>query len=111
KGFLSFDKKGISEDKIMEAALDAGAEDIIDAGETWDVTSAPADFEKVKEALASFKPLTAEISKIPQNTVELADPGDAQKMLNLMEALEDHEDVQKVYANFDIPAAVMEKMS
>src|SRR3989338_6180039 len=84
KGFLSFDKKSIPEDKIMEAALEAGAEDITDTEETWDVTCAPTDFEKVKEALASFKPLHAEISMIPQNRVELADATDAQKMLNLM---------------------------
>ena len=111
KGFLSFDKKSIPEDKIMEAALDAGAEDITDTEETWDVTCAPADFEKVKGALQAFKPLHAEISRIPQNTVELTELSDAQKMLNLMEALEEHDDVQKVYANFDIPAAILEKVT
>lgn len=111
KGFLSFDKKSVPEDKIMEAALNAGAEDITDTEETWDVTCAPADFEKVKEALQTFKPLHAEISRLPQNTIELSDVGDAQKMLNLMEALEDHDDVQKVYANFDIPAQILEKLT
>jgi YebC/PmpR family DNA-binding regulatory protein len=109
KGFLSFDKKNVSEDKLIEAALDAGAEDVKDAEDSWEVITEPGTFETVREALNHFKPLQAEISMVPQNTIEL-DESKAQKMLDLMEALEDHDDVQKVFANFDIPAAVMEKL-
>ncbi|MBI2338915.1 MAG: YebC/PmpR family DNA-binding transcriptional regulator [Deltaproteobacteria bacterium] len=113
KGVLNFDKKTVIEDKLMEAALDAGAEDIQDAEDSWDVVTSPADFEKVKEALekAAFKPLSAEISMIPKNTIRIEAEDTAAKMLRLMEALEEHDDVQKVYANFDIPAQILEKLS
>jgi len=112
KGLISFDKAGLAEDKIMEAALEAGAEDIKDSEVQWDVLTAPADFDSVKAALdkAGFKPLSAEVSLIPKNTITLNEV-DAQKMLKLMDTLEDHDDVQKVSANFDIPADVMEKIS
>lgn len=111
KGLLSFDKKSANEEKIMECALEAGAEDIKDEEDTWDVITTPADFDKVKEALtkAGFKPLQADISLIPKNTVRL-ERGGAEKILALMEALEDHDDVQKVHANFDIPAEVMDQI-
>ena|SRR3990167_5387169 len=111
KGLLSFDKKTTSEEKLMECALEAGAEDIKDEEDAWDVITAPADFEKVKETLtkAGFKPLHADLSLIPKNTIRL-ERGNAEKVLGLMEALEDHDDVQKVHANFDIPAEVMEQI-
>ncbi|HBF12217.1 MAG TPA: YebC/PmpR family DNA-binding transcriptional regulator [Deltaproteobacteria bacterium] len=112
KGILSFDKKTISEEKLMETALEAGAEDIKDADDTFDVETDPQHFEKVKEALAKagLNPTHAEIAMIPENTIKL-NLEEATKMLALMEALEDHDDIQKVYANFDIPADVMEKIS
>lgn len=112
KGYLSFDKKEVSEEKLMDIALEAGAEDVRDAEDSFEVMTEPNQFDVIKEALtkAGLKPLHAEISMIPQNTVRL-DLGDAEKMLRLMEALEDHEDVQKVYANFDIPADILEKIS
>lgn len=112
KGLLAFDKKTASEDKLMEVGLDAGAEDIVDADDTWEVLTDPHDFEKVKEALekAGLKPTHAEVSMLPQNTIKLNE-SDAAKMLALMEALEEHDDVQKVHANFDIPMEIMEKLS
>lgn len=112
KGFLNFDKKSTSEDKLMEVALEAGAEDIIDGEDSWEVITSPSDFEKVKEAIekTELKPFQAEISRIPKNTVKLS-LEDAEKILKLMEALEDHDDVQKAYANFDIPVEIMEKIS
>ncbi|MBI4411566.1 MAG: YebC/PmpR family DNA-binding transcriptional regulator [Deltaproteobacteria bacterium] len=113
KGVLNFDKKTANEDKLMEAALEAGAEDIRDAEDSWDVITSPADFEKVKEALekGGFKPLSAEVSMLPKNLIKIEVEDVAARMLRLMEALEEHDDVQKVHANFDIPAAILEKLS
>lgn len=112
KGMIRFDKKGVSEDQLMEVALDAGAEDIKDEEDTLDVTTDAAGFETVKKALEAkgLKPLEAEVTMVPQNSVKLTGQ-EAEKMLKLMEALEDHDDVQNVYANFDIPKEEMEKLS
>src|SRR3990167_2150270 len=86
KGLLNFDKKTAAEDKLMEVALDAGAEDIRDAEDSWDVITTPADFEKVKEALekAGFKSLSAEISMLPKNTIKIEAEDVAARMLRLM---------------------------
>ena len=96
----------------MESALDAGAEDIRDEEETWDVITEPEVLESVKKGLAAQKmtPTSAEVTMIPQNTVKLTG-GDAEKMLRLMESLEDHDDVQNVYSNFDISKEEMERLS
>ncbi len=110
KGVIHFDKKGATEEQLMDAALNAGAEDLKDEEETWDVLTDPALFEKVKKALEALRPAAAEVTMVPQNTVKLAG-GDAEKMLRLMEALEDHDDVQNVYSNFDIPKEEMERIS
>ncbi len=112
KGVISFDKTGLSEEKIMEAALEAGAEDIKDSDVQWDVVTAPNDFDSVKAALekAGFKPTVSEVSLTPKNTIELGEV-DAQKTLKLMDLFEEHDDVQKVTANFDISMEIMEKIS
>lgn len=112
KGFLHFEKKSVLEDQLMEIALDAGAEDIRDEEESWDVITEPELFEPVKKGLTDKKilPITAEVTMIPQNTVKLTG-GDAEKMLRLMESLEDHDDVQNVYSNFDISKEEMERLS
>lgn len=112
KGLITFDKKAVSEDKLMESGLDAGAEDIRDAGDSWEVLTDPAAFESVREALTKtgLTPLHAELSMVPQNTVELNE-ADADKVLKLIEALEENDDVQKVHANFDISNEIMEKLS
>lgn len=112
KGLIQISKAGVSEDQVMEKALDAGAEDVQDADETWDITTDTSSFEAVKKAIedAGWKPISAEITLIPQNAVKLTG-ADAEKMLKLMEALEDHDDVQNVFANFDIAQDELAKIS
>lgn len=103
KGVLVFEKKAVNEETLMEAVLDAGAEDIRDEETTFEVITAPEDFEAVKKAL-NAKNLTyalAEITMVPQTTVRLEDKH-AEQMLKLMDSLEDSDDVQNVYSNFDI---------
>ncbi|MFH1652721.1 MAG: YebC/PmpR family DNA-binding transcriptional regulator [Pseudomonadota bacterium] len=110
-GVLTFDKS-IGEDKLMEIALEAGAQDIQADGDYLIVTTDPANFHKVKDAIekTGLKPVQAEVSMTPQNTVKL-DEGQAEKMIKLMEALEDHDDVQNVYANFDIDDEILKKLA
>jgi len=112
RGVISLDKAAIGEDKLMELALDAGAEDVRDAGGSWEVETDPAAFDAVKTALGRVKlaPQHADVTMVPQNRVHL-DEGKAGSMLKLMEALEDDDDVQNVYANFDIDDDVMERLS
>jgi YebC/PmpR family DNA-binding regulatory protein len=112
KGSIVFDKKTVGEDALMEAALEAGAEDVRDQESEWEVITDPLTFEAVKKAIdqKGWKYLEARVGKIPQNTIQL-DAGRAEQMLKLMEKLEDNDDVQNVYANFDIPDDVMEKLS
>lgn len=111
KGQFTFDKSKVTEEKLMEVALDAGAEDIKEEGDELQLLCDPANFDAVKNVLdqAKISSLSADVSMIPQNLIQL-NGADAEKMLRLMEALEEHDDVQKVYANFDIPDEVMEKM-
>jgi YebC/PmpR family DNA-binding regulatory protein len=112
KGLIVFEKEKVDEEKLMNAALDAGAQDVRETEKEFEVVSDPSDFEKVKKALeqAQLKPLLAEITMVPQSTIKLAGK-EAQQMLRLMESLEDSDDVQHVYANFDIPDAEMEQLS
>jgi YebC/PmpR family DNA-binding regulatory protein len=109
KGYMLVDKKECSEDKLMTAALDAGAEDVKnDPGEeNYEVITAPEDLGKVKEFLEkeNIKLNMAEVTMLPKNYVKL-NSKDGQKMLKLMDALEDHDDIQNVYANFDMPDEV-----
>lgn len=104
RGQVLVPKKGVSEERIMEAALEAGAEDVSDQGEQWQVICQPPDLGKVREAIESAGMVveSATISRIPDNVVPCTG-GDAKRVVELMEALEDHDDVQKVYANFEIP--------
>lgn len=113
KGYLSIEKQKADEDKLMSVALDAGAEDIRSDDPTiFEVIAAPADFEKVKKAMtdAGLTPSYAEVTLLPQTYIRL-EGKEAEQMLRLMEALEDHDDVQNVYANFDIPDEVMAKVA
>jgi YebC/PmpR family DNA-binding regulatory protein len=109
KGVIAFDKGKIEEEKLLEVALDAGAEDVSQSGDQFEVLMKPNDFEKIKKAFDSLglKYSLAEVSMIPQNTVRL-EGKKAEQMLNLMEALEDNDDISHVYANFDIPDEVLE---
>ncbi len=112
KGYLLVDKKAINEDALMTLALDAGAEDIKNdpEEENYEIITAPEDFNKVKEFLDRNKIILSlsEITLIPQNYVKLS-AADAEKMLKLVDALEDQDDIQNVYANFDIPDEIMAK--
>jgi YebC/PmpR family DNA-binding regulatory protein len=112
KGSIVLDKETVTEDTLMEAALEAGAEDVRDQGSEWEIVTAPAAFEAVKAAIdrKGWKYLEARVGMIPQNTIRL-EAGKAEQMLKLMERLEDNDDVQNVYANFDISDEVMEKLS
>ncbi|MGA1868701.1 MAG: YebC/PmpR family DNA-binding transcriptional regulator [bacterium] len=108
KGFIVVDKKDTTEDKLIEVALDSGAQDVVTQDETYEVTTAPEDMETVKEAIiaAGISVSMGEVTMIPQNTVKL-EGKQASQMIKLMDALEDHDDVQNVYANFDIPDEVL----
>ncbi|MCX8111136.1 MAG: YebC/PmpR family DNA-binding transcriptional regulator [Syntrophorhabdaceae bacterium] len=112
KGYISFDKKAVNEDEIMEIALEAGAEDVTSDENVIEVITDPADFEKVKKVFDSkgLQYMVSEISMIPQTSVKL-EGKNAETMLKLMEALEDSDDVQKVYANFDISSEEMERIA
>ncbi len=111
KGLIVLDREGVDEESLLDLALEAGAEDVKEEGTTFEVITEPAEFEPVRKAIedAGLTYGMAEVSMIPQNTVEL-EGKQAQQMLNLMEALEEAEDVNRVYANFDIPDDVMEAM-
>ena len=113
-----FDKKGLivfpkstDFDKLFEASLEAGAEDVTDEGEQYEVLTDPLSFIEVREALvkAGFKFESADLTMIPQTMVKL-EGKNAENMLKLMDRLEDNDDVQNVYANFDISAEEMERM-
>ncbi len=105
KGLITFDPAKYKEDDVLAVALDAGAEDVTNDGETIEVTTSPDDLYKVAKALeaAGFEPTMSEIARVPDSTVTL-DTEKTQKALRLVEHLEDHEDVQSVATNLEIPA-------
>lgn len=113
---FGFDQKGLivieagkaTEEQLMEIALEAGADDVAESGGAWEITVDPSNFIAVKSALeeAEIEPDSAEITMIPQNTVE-CDASTAEKVLRLVDALEDEDDVQKVHHNAEIPDEVM----
>jgi YebC/PmpR family DNA-binding regulatory protein len=113
KGAMTIDKSSIEEDSLLEIALEAGAEDVAVEENDYQVLTAPEDFAEVQEKLAKkgVHFLSAGINMIPQNTIEITEEKTAQQILALLERLEDHDDVQNVYANFDIPDEIMEKIS
>jgi YebC/PmpR family DNA-binding regulatory protein len=112
KGYISFDKKIVDSDKIMEIALDSGAEDVSEDDHEIEVVADVSTFESVKKVFDNnaIKYIVAEISMVPQTSVKL-EGKNAETMLKLMEALEELDDVQNVYANFDISEEEMEKLS
>jgi YebC/PmpR family DNA-binding regulatory protein len=109
KGVVMLPKKA-TEDQLMEVALEAGADDLSDQGDMWQLTCAPHDLATLRSALeqAGVDIESADLTMISTTTVPLDNEGDARKVLRLIDALEDHDDVQNVYANFDIPDAVLE---
>jgi YebC/PmpR family DNA-binding regulatory protein len=112
KGLFTIEKSKVEEDALLSLALDAGAEDVKVGDATFEVVTGTHEFEAVKKALldAKIEPTLAEITFVPQNTIRL-DEKAAEQMLKLMEVLDEHDDVQKVHANFDIPVDVMEKVA
>ncbi|MHB2015650.1 MAG: YebC/PmpR family DNA-binding transcriptional regulator [Candidatus Xenobia bacterium] len=112
KGIISIPGSSITEDRLFELAVEAGAEDVRQADENFEVVTAPTDFHKVLDRLekSGVKNESAEITMIPKTTVTLG-ASEARSVLKLLDALEDHDDVSHVYANFDIPAEVMEEVS
>jgi len=112
KGIIVIEASRISEDKLMEVALEAGAEDVGESDGAWEVTSSASDFLAVKEAIvaAGVEPDSAEITMVPQTLVRCDETLSA-KVLRIIDALEDNDDVQKVYHNADIPEQVLAKLS
>ncbi len=110
-GLIAVDRAKAKEDDVLTAALDAGADDVRTAGEVYEVVTSPEQFFKVKQALekARLPIVSAEITLVPKSTVRV-EGKDAQHVLQLMEALEDHDDVQHVYANFDIPDEILQQV-
>ncbi len=108
KGYIVIEKSAIGEDALMEAALDAGAEDVREDGENWEVITEPEEFEAVRDAIsgASIPYIEAEVTMLPSTTADLSGK-EAEQMVRLMEKLDDCEDVQKVYTNADIPDDVL----
>jgi YebC/PmpR family DNA-binding regulatory protein len=109
KGLIVVEKTDApDEDALLELALESGAEDLRDSESSWDITTDPATFKAVQQALeaAGVRVFSSEISMLPQSTIPV-DGGEAKQVLNLIESLEDLDDVQNVYANFDIPEEVM----
>ena len=112
KGLITVNTKDADENQLMDIALGAGADDIQISGDVYEITCETHAFEQLKKALTENKiPIgVSEISMIPQTTVPVTDAEVARKILNLMEAFEDHDDVQNVYANFDIPQDILDKL-
>lgn len=111
KGLIVFEKEKVDEEQLLDLALEAGAEDVKEQGADFEVITDPSDFEAVKKAVdeAGLPYTFSEVTMIPRNTVGV-EGKKAQQMLNLMQALEDHDDVSHVYANFDISDEVMEAL-
>jgi YebC/PmpR family DNA-binding regulatory protein len=114
KGVIIVDKTaGVEEDDLMLAALEGGAEDVADQGDTWQVTTGPGDFTAVKEALeaAGVAMASADLTMLPTMAVPLSTEADARKVLRVVDALEEHDDVQNVYSNFDIPDDIIQAVT
>jgi YebC/PmpR family DNA-binding regulatory protein len=103
KGYIVVDKAAADEEKLLNAVLDAGGDDLRDDGDSWEVLSDPSAFEAVRDAVKALgiEPASAQVAMLPQNYVKLQGK-EASHMVKLMEALEDHDDVQHVWSNFDI---------
>jgi len=113
KGLVTVSTAEVDEEQLFEIALNAGADDMQNTGEVYEITCDPGAYERLKETLKEKEIPTqvAEISMVPQNTVPVSKEGVAKKILSLMEAFEDHDDVQNTYANFDIPDEIMSRIS
>ena len=113
KGLIVVKKEAMDEDKLMSIVLDAGASDFNISGEVYEITTEVQDFEKVKKAVtdAGLKAESAEVTRIPESTVKVTGLNEAKAIMGLMEALEEHDDVQNVYSNFDIPDEILQELA
>ena len=111
KGVIQFSKEKYTEDQLMEAALEAGADDLRDEGDVWEIQTAMADFNAVREAfeVAGLEMISAELNQVPQTTMEV-DLETARKLLRFIELLEDNDDVQNVYSDADISDEIMAQL-
>ncbi|MEZ5287108.1 MAG: YebC/PmpR family DNA-binding transcriptional regulator [Vicinamibacterales bacterium] len=103
KGYIVVEKAAVDEEKLLNTALEAGADDMRDDGDNWEVLSAPSAFEDVREAVKGLgiEPASAQVAMLPQNYVKLTGK-EASQMVRLMDVLDDHDDVKQVWSNFDI---------
>jgi YebC/PmpR family DNA-binding regulatory protein len=113
RGVVLVSADAVDEDELILAAADAGAEDVERDGSTYQVSSAPEDLGRVREAIAGagYTIESAELSMVPKTTIEISDEAVAKKVVRLVEGLEDNDDVQDVFANFDIPEQVLEAVA
>jgi len=113
KGLVTVNTADAGEDELLEIALGAGADDLQNTGDIFEITCETNAYEKLKGALkeAEIPTVVAEISMVPQNNVPVNDEAVAKKIISLMEAFEDHDDVQNTYSNFDIPDEVITRLS
>ena len=113
KGLITVNIEGTDEDQLMEIALNAGADDMEAAGDVFEITCDPGAYEQLKQTLQEKEIPTevAEISMVPQNTIDIGEEQIAKRIISLMEAFDDHDDVQNAYANFDISEEIMAKIS
>ena len=112
KGVVAVDK-AVDEDELMLVVADAGADDVEDGGDSWQVTTPPTDLHAVRTAIeeGGYKVTSADLTMIPTTVVELSQENQAKSVLRLVDVLEEHDDVEAVYANFDIPDAVLEAVT
>src|SRR4029450_6102467 len=112
KGQVIVEKNKADEEQLLTIALDAGADDMNDDGSAWEIVCAPDSFEGVRDAVKAMgvEPASAEVAMVPQNYVKLTGK-DAQQMLRLFEAIDDHDDVQHVWAHFDIEEKAIEALA
>jgi len=113
RGVLVVEAEGVDEEKLMDLAIEAGADDVVEDESTYQILTAPEDFSEVVDSLekSGVAIVEASISMVPKNTVEVTGEKPAKALIRLLDNLEDHDDVQKVHANFDIPDEIMEKLS
>jgi YebC/PmpR family DNA-binding regulatory protein len=112
KGYMLIEKTQAKEEDLMTIALDAGAEDFKSDDKNYEIITSVQDFEKVKQAIQEkgIKFQDAELTMVPSSAIKLVG-GEAKQLLALIEALEEHDDVQQVYANFDIPDEILEQVA
>ena len=113
KGYILVDKGASAEEALMDLILEAGAEDMKSSDDNYEITTAVEDLETVKQALIDkgITPQTAEMTMVPSSTIKIKGASEAKQILALVESLEDHDDVQQVYSNFDIPDEILEQSS